>query len=111
MTRKRREPAQVSARGSAKVEAVAKVNYARKRTPKGLVKPVPNKFLVPFLEQASLEDPDSEIIELWTNLFVSAAEQFSSYHVHFVSVIGRLTASQGEAFTMPPPLSCRAAAP
>jgi hypothetical protein len=60
--------------------------------------PVPNKFLVPFLEQASLEDPDSSLVDMWANLFVSASEQFESYHTHFVSIISRLSNKQAEIF-------------
>ena len=61
-------------------------------------KPVPNKFMVPFLEQASLEDPDSALIDLWAGLLVSVSEKFQSYHVHFVSIIGQLSSEQGEIF-------------
>jgi hypothetical protein len=60
--------------------------------------PVPNKFLVPFLEQASLEDPDSSLVDMWANLFVSASEDFESYHTHFVSIISRLSHKQAEIF-------------
>jgi hypothetical protein len=59
-------------------------------------KPIPNKFLVPFLEQASLEDPDSSLIDMWASLLASAAQEFSSHHVHFVSIISRLSPKQGE---------------
>jgi hypothetical protein len=60
--------------------------------------PVPNKFFVPFLEQASLEDPDSSLVDMWANLFVSASENFESYHTHFVSIISRLSHKQAEIF-------------
>jgi hypothetical protein len=59
------------------------------------LKPIPNKFLVPFLEQASLEDPESSLIDMWASLLSSAAENFSSYHTHFVSIISQLSAKQG----------------
>jgi hypothetical protein len=59
------------------------------------LKPIPNKFLVPFLEQASLEDPESSLIDMWASLLSSAAQNFSSYHTHFVSIISRLSAKQG----------------
>lgn len=62
------------------------------------INPVPNKFLVPFLEQASLEDPDSSLVDLWANLLASAAENFNSYCIHFVSVIARLSPKQGDIF-------------
>ncbi len=60
-----------------------------------LNKPIPNKFLVPFLEQASLEEPESSLIDMWASLLSSAAQEFSSYHTHFVSIISRLFAKQG----------------
>jgi hypothetical protein len=59
-------------------------------------KPLPNKFVVPFLEQASLEDADSALIGMWADLLVTASENFESYHVHFVSIIGQLSGKQGE---------------
>jgi hypothetical protein len=55
------------------------------------LKPIPNKFLVPFLEQASLEDPESSLIDMWASLLSSAAQHFSSYHTHFVSIISQLS--------------------
>ena len=58
-------------------------------------KPIPNKFLVPFLEQASLEDLDSPLIDMWASLLASAAETFSSHHTHFVSIISQLSPRQG----------------
>jgi Abortive infection alpha len=61
-------------------------------------RPIPNKFLVPFLEQASLEDPDSSLVDIWAGLLVSASEKFESHHTHFVSIIGQLSAKQGEIF-------------
>jgi hypothetical protein len=60
------------------------------------VKPIPNKFVVPFLEQASLEEPDSSLIDMWADLLVSASENFASYHTHFVSIMAQLSAKQGE---------------
>jgi|SRR5215471_3643834 len=58
-------------------------------------KPVPNKFIVPFLEQASLEDPGSELVDMWASLLASAASDYASHHVHFVSIISQLSAKQG----------------
>jgi hypothetical protein len=71
---------------------------ARQRLPKDLttLSPIPYKFIVPFLEQASLEEPDSVLVDLWANLLVSASEEFDSCYIHFVSIIARLSASQGE---------------
>jgi hypothetical protein len=63
---------------------------------KQIDKPIPNKFLVPFLEQASLESSDSSLIDMWSSLLASAAENFSSHHTHFVSIISQLSPKQGD---------------
>jgi hypothetical protein len=63
-----------------------------------VLKPIQNKFLVPFLEKASLEDEKSSLIDMWAGLLVSAAEGGSSQHVHFVSIISQLSQKQGELF-------------
>ena len=75
---------------------------ARRAAPKLKVlsgRPIPNKFMVPFLEQASLEDAaDSSLIDMWADLLVSASEKFESYHTHFVSIIAQLSGKQAEIF-------------
>jgi hypothetical protein len=62
------------------------------------IEAVPNKFLIPFLEQASLEDPDSGLVDLWASLLASASTNFKPYHIHFVSLISRLSGEQGKIF-------------
>ncbi|QOZ52665.1 DUF2442 domain-containing protein [Bradyrhizobium sp. CCBAU 53338] len=62
------------------------------------LKPIQNKFLVPFLEKASLEDEESSLIDLWAGLLASAAEGGSSQHIHFVSIISQLSPAQGSLF-------------
>jgi hypothetical protein len=59
-------------------------------------RPLPNKFLVPFLEQASLEDPDGVLVEMWASLLASAITDFNSHHIHFVSIMSQLSPKQGE---------------
>jgi hypothetical protein len=54
------------------------------------------KFIVPFLEQASLEEPSSTLVDLWANLLASAAEEFDPHHIYFVSMISRMSPSQGK---------------
>src|SRR5947209_3584621 len=63
-------------------------------------KPIQNKFLVPFLEKASLEDKNSSLIDMWAGLLASAAEGGSSNHIHFVSIMSQLSPQQGELFAM-----------
>jgi hypothetical protein len=79
-------------------EIVKKGLEILRQRPDGVVHQVPTKFLVPFLEQASLEDLGTSLSDMWVNLLVSATEEFSSYHTHFVSVISRLAPKQGEIF-------------
>jgi hypothetical protein len=54
------------------------------------VTPLPNKFLVPFLEKASLEDVDSKLIETWTTLLTAAATAFNPRMVRFCSILAEL---------------------
>jgi hypothetical protein len=51
---------------------------------------IPNKFLVPFMEKASLEDADSELIEKWTSLLQAAAEDFKPHMTRFISMLAEL---------------------
>jgi abortive infection alpha-like protein len=61
--------------------------------------PVPMKFIVPFLEKASLENADSDLIDLWANLLVSAAEHYNPHYVHFANIISQMSAQQARVFT------------
>jgi hypothetical protein len=54
------------------------------------IKPVPNKFLVPFLEKASLEDEHSELIGKWANLLTSAAIEFNHHMVRFCTILAEI---------------------
>jgi hypothetical protein len=54
------------------------------------IKPVPNKFLVPFLERASLEDDDSELCRRWSDLLVSATTAYDPSMVRFASVLSEI---------------------
>jgi hypothetical protein len=60
--------------------------------------PIPTKFLVPYLEKASLEDADSELIDLWVNLLVSAARHYNPHYVHFANIIAQMSAQQAKLF-------------
>lgn len=61
-------------------------------------KPVPTKFLVPFLEKASLEQPDDILVELWANLLVSAGTDYNPHYIHFANIISQLSAQQALLF-------------
>jgi phosphoribosylformylglycinamidine (FGAM) synthase PurS component len=59
---------------------------------------IPPKFLIPFIEQASLEEPDSPLVELWASLIASAAEKYDGRFLHFSRIISGLSARQAEIF-------------
>ncbi len=60
---------------------------------------VPNKFMITFLEQASLEDKNDPLVDLWANLLTSALEYYSPQYVYFVSMISRISSQQAKIFT------------
>ena len=73
--------------------------FAQRRSRRKKEIPIPNKFLVPFLEQSSLEDRNSPLVDLWANLLVSATEEFAQNHIYFISVISRISQAQAKIFT------------
>jgi hypothetical protein len=58
--------------------------------------PIPNKFLIPFLEKASTEDIDSELIATWANLLASAATDFDPHMVRFCSILSEIGFLEGQ---------------
>lgn len=59
---------------------------------------VPTKILVPLLEKASLEEPsDSTMIDLWSNLLVSAGLE-TSVPPRYVHIVGELNSRQANLF-------------
>jgi hypothetical protein len=59
-------------------------------------KQIPLKFLVPFLEECSLEDEESPLIEQWAALLVSAAEGFDPLHVAIKEVLKNISSKEAE---------------
>src|SRR3954451_1734776 len=57
---------------------------------KEIVQPLPPKIMVPALEGASLENPDSPLLEWWANLLVSGATggKTRPYYIDLMKVIG-----------------------
>jgi hypothetical protein len=78
------------------LRVIAERYKERRSTKLAVLSPVPLKFMAPFLEQASLEEPDSTLVDLWTNLLVSASEDFNPHYTHFISIISRLSGAQGQ---------------
>ena len=60
-------------------------------------KPPPFKFLVPFFEQASLEEDDDDvIIEIWAKLLADASKEFSSRHMIFLRLVREITSQEAQ---------------
>ena len=72
--------------------------YSAARPQNEPIETLPPKFLVPYIEQAALEEPDSPLVGLWSNLLISAAEHYDPTYISFSRIIGTLSPRQGEAF-------------
>jgi len=74
---------------------IAKRARARLEIERAPIEPIPNKFLIPFLEKASLEDPDDEfMIEMWSQLLAGAATRKAARNNRFVSIMEELNGRQ-----------------
>jgi hypothetical protein len=62
------------------------------------IKPIPNKFLVPFLEKASLEELDSEMVDRWVGLLVSQSLHASPNHLYFLDRLSQLSGEHCRLF-------------
>lgn len=60
------------------------------------LEPVSTKFLVPFLEIASREEPDDELIEWWAKLLASASTATDNQQPVFTTILGSMTTSQAQ---------------
>lgn len=56
----------------------------------------PLKFLVPFYEKASLEEEDSELHEMWSELLVSTSIEFHSENIIFADILSRLSKREAD---------------
>ncbi len=65
---------------------------------RGPLSPIPLKFLVPFLESASLEESDSDLIKLWANLLVASAKEYHPDNVYYVRIISQISSMQARLF-------------
>src|ERR1700730_715931 len=57
-------------------------------------KAIPMKFLVPFIEDCSLEEEDSPFIEQWAALLASAAKGFDPLHVAIRDVLKNISSKE-----------------
>lgn len=60
------------------------------------INPLPNKFLVPFLEKASLEELDSVLLDRWADLLASCSADPASAHPRFVQILSELNAEEAQ---------------
>jgi hypothetical protein len=58
------------------------------------INPLPNKFLVPFLEKASLEELDSVLMDRWADLLASSSADPGSAHPRYVQILSEITADE-----------------
>ncbi len=73
---------------------IAKKAFRRLEIENAVPSPIPNKFLIPFLEKASLEDGDSYLIDRWADLLVSSSMTPEDAHPKFVQILSELGAAE-----------------
>lgn len=56
--------------------------------------PLPNKFLIPFMEKASLENIGSELIDRWADLLAGGSSEPNKAHPRFVQILSELTSNE-----------------
>ena len=54
----------------------------------------PTKFLIPFLEKASLEDRDEELHSRWSSLLLAASTHYDARHLTFIDIMSRLSSDE-----------------
>lgn len=57
----------------------------------------PTKFLIPFIEKASIEGPEPELQDLWASLLASSYEDYKPEYIHFCNIISQMSLSQARA--------------
>jgi hypothetical protein len=75
---------------------IAKKAYRRLEIENVVPSPIPTKFLVPFLEKASLEDGDSYLIDRWADLLVSCSITPEAARPRFVQILSELGAAEAQ---------------
>ena len=75
---------------------IAKKVYRRLEIENAVPSPVPTKFLIPFLEKASLEDKDGYLIDRWADLLASSSMHPESAHPRFVQILSELGGAEAK---------------
>lgn len=73
---------------------IVKIAKATAELEKLELKPPSAKFLVPFLEQASLEDQDKELHSRWASLLLSASTHYEARHLTFIDLLSRMSSHE-----------------
>jgi len=71
-----------------------RIDSARKLAKDSNIKlqPVPPKFLIPYLEKASLEEPvEGKVSKMWDTLLINAAERDGSVSLKFLETLNLMT--------------------
>lgn len=55
---------------------------------------VPIKFIVPFLEKASLQDDDGHLSEMWSALLAKARDDYKDRYVSYVDILNTLSPTE-----------------
>jgi hypothetical protein len=78
--------------------AVKTLNRAAEIAKEGGFKPeeIPIKFLIPFIEDCSLEQEDSPLIEQWASLLASASKGFDPLHVAIKDVLKNISSKEAQ---------------
>jgi hypothetical protein len=75
---------------------IAKKAYCRLEIENAVPSPIPTKFLVPFLEKASLEEEESYLIDRWVDLLVSSSKAPETAHPRFVQILSEIGAAEAQ---------------
>ncbi len=75
---------------------IARKARARIELERGEIKPLPNKFLIPFLEKASTESSDDLMKQRWANLLASAATDYDSSAITFCDILANIGRREAE---------------
>lgn len=59
------------------------------------IQPTPPKFLLPFIEKASLED-DIELQQQWAKLLVSAGKDYNPLHIQYSEILSQISSCEAK---------------
>jgi hypothetical protein len=75
---------------------IARMTREAAELEKATLIPPTTKFLIPFLEKASLEDRDDELHSRWSCLLLSASTHYEARHLTFIDILSRLSSDEAK---------------